>query len=306
MRNHYWRNVTLGELKTAIARDDNGAIMYEVVYSSIIDDLVNSDGQSPPQEIVWPTEIVVNSGPYFTDSTLIYDSDTYYDPAPLIRTITVFVIGQVLTIDTIDGVEVGMNVTGVGVTNDPDGKPPVITEISGNTITLNVLQLFNQNNQIILSRPVTTSDGSPHFRELYPNALKNMRTRIETTLGVNNDDSLLPRWMTSQQKNGESLGFTPAWVICYVKPGYGRMVIERIQQRWPYKLNEIEFKMDRFEVDRSMTWNYLGKTFPQPLYPDGRPIWDTLPSAQPPVTNNSRDSYVYFPYKTILPRNFGA
>jgi hypothetical protein len=40
-RNHYWRNITLGELKTAVARDNNNNIIYEVVYSEVIDNLIN-------------------------------------------------------------------------------------------------------------------------------------------------------------------------------------------------------------------------------------------------------------------------
>ncbi len=37
--NHYDRNLILGEIKTAIALNDDGEIQYEVVYSSIVDDL---------------------------------------------------------------------------------------------------------------------------------------------------------------------------------------------------------------------------------------------------------------------------
>ena len=45
--NHYWKNLTLGEIQTARAVDPvTGAIVYEVVYSEIIDDLVNNSGQS--------------------------------------------------------------------------------------------------------------------------------------------------------------------------------------------------------------------------------------------------------------------
>ena len=36
---HYNKRLTLGEIKTARALDDNGSILYEVVYSDIIDDL---------------------------------------------------------------------------------------------------------------------------------------------------------------------------------------------------------------------------------------------------------------------------
>jgi hypothetical protein len=91
------------------------------------------------------------------------------------------------------------------------------------------------------------------------------------------------------------LGFTPAWVITYCKPGTSAIIQKNIQTQWPYVLNEIDFELDRFEVDRSKTYNYEG------VNSSGVPIWNTLPSAQPNVTNNAADRYVYFPRKTILP-----
>jgi hypothetical protein len=49
--NHFRKQVTLGALKTAQALDSNGNILYEVVYTDIIDDGVNNDGASPPQKV---------------------------------------------------------------------------------------------------------------------------------------------------------------------------------------------------------------------------------------------------------------
>ena len=34
-KNHYWRYITLGELKTAVAKNDAGEVVYEVVYSEV-------------------------------------------------------------------------------------------------------------------------------------------------------------------------------------------------------------------------------------------------------------------------------
>lgn len=73
-QNHYWRRVILGELKTAIAKDDYGNVIYEVVYSQISDELVNPDGQSIPPRIYWPRNIDLNLGPWQISSTDIYTS----------------------------------------------------------------------------------------------------------------------------------------------------------------------------------------------------------------------------------------
>lgn len=52
--NHFRKPLTLGELKTAQALDDNGNVVYEVVYSEIVDTGVNSEGESPGQYVPVP------------------------------------------------------------------------------------------------------------------------------------------------------------------------------------------------------------------------------------------------------------
>jgi hypothetical protein len=60
--NHYWKNLILGELKTAQALDDLGNVIYEVVYSQIIDDLVNNSGQSVGKSVELPYIVESESG----------------------------------------------------------------------------------------------------------------------------------------------------------------------------------------------------------------------------------------------------
>ena len=60
------------------------------------------------------------------------------------------------------------------------------------------------------------------------------------------------------------------------------------------KLNQINFNIDRFTVDKSTTYNYDKTTNP--------PTWTGLPSATPvPDPLNSKNFHVLFPHKTILP-----
>lgn len=197
----YWRQVTLGELKTAVAKDNNGDIIYEVVYCQLIDDLVNSGGESVTKDIVWPRPILTNTNP-------------------------------------------------------------------------NVFM-----NQIV-----------------HPNSLPNMRQHLADMLGKINSSSLLPRWMTSQQSNGSVLGYVPCWVICYTLPDKSNSILTSINSYMasstsPLKaMNQISFELDRFEVDRSMTYTW-GQTTPEQ--------WPPAPTSSS-VLNDSQDSYVYFPRKTIL------
>jgi hypothetical protein len=256
-KNHYWRYITLGSLQTAVAKDSNGNVLYEVVYSSVIDNLINPQGTSVQEDIVWPFRINLGLGPWYTSVTNIFTS---YDLPAYFSSLT----------------------------------------------------------------PGST-------RLVYPNSLPNMRDRVRQELGpsiIEQGSSyykLLPLWMTSQQASGSTLGYTPAWVICYTKPyivvdgqsltyaefnalgldssqyqSYAEIIKNNIETLWKNsdgevnKLNVINFQLDRFTVDKSSTYNYNNYLVP--------PAWISLPSGQPvPNPTDSEDFYVLYPRKTILP-----
>ena len=256
-QNHYWRNITLGEIKTAVAKNSAGEIIYEVVYSEVIDNLVNPAGVSIQQEIYWPRPIDLGLGPWYTSITDIYTSY-----------------------------------------------------------------------ETVLGQDYYTSLTPGYARTLYPNSLFNMRNRVGQVVGQEFDSRLLPLWMTSQQENGGTLGYTQAWVICFTKPGiivdgqlltyaefeatgltktrtqsgiivtdyfsYAETIKNNINNNWAYTLNQINFRIDRFSVDKSETYNYNKKL--------NQPAWTGLPSATPvPDPLDSKDFYVLFPRQTILP-----
>jgi hypothetical protein len=171
-KNHYWRQITLGEIRTAVVKDSSGNTLYEVVYSLIIDDLVNNAGVSISKQITWP-------------------------------------------------------------------------------------------------RPIIRPTGTLSTQTLYPNSLHNMRTQVADVLGKITEDTVLPEWMTSQQNNGSTLGYVPAWVICYTLPGQSETIKNNIVNGvlWPYTLNLINFKITNFSVGKYATYGYE----------DG--LWPSFPSA---------------------------
>jgi hypothetical protein len=165
--NHYWKNLILGQIEVAQATDAAGKVIYEVVYSRVIDDLVNNQGQSVNKQV-----------------NLAY---------------------------------------------------PV---------------LDNNLNQVSV---------------VYPNSLINMRDQVIDVVGQISNE--LPAWMISKQRNGRILGFTPAWVMAYVKPGKGAELQFRIQNAIGDQLNLIDFEVDRYEVDSllSKNWNAAtGQWVPSP------------------------------------------
>jgi len=52
----------LGEIKTAQALDDFGNVIYEVVYSQVVDNLVNNDGESVGKSVTLPYIVDTNLG----------------------------------------------------------------------------------------------------------------------------------------------------------------------------------------------------------------------------------------------------
>ena len=153
--NHYWKNLVLGAIKVAQAKNSAGEVIYEVVYSQIQDDLVNAQGASVSKEVTLPYPVLLN----------------------------------------------------------------------GSEITT-----------------------------VYPNSLINMRDQVIDTVGQ--ISTTLPLWMTSTQANGSVLGFQPAWVIAYAKPGRGEQLAYYIGQDFIDTLNTIDFEVDRYELDNLLTRNW--------------------------------------------------
>ena len=361
-KNYYWKNVTLGQLSTAVARDENNNIIYEVVYSNVLDNLQKYDPKfgidyrystSISEEVYWPRFIDLNLGPWYTSSDDIYTSYVFNQDAMIITELREY------SLLTQTGIPLLLN----------SGVPTFYTSLTPG-----------------------------YTRTLYPNSLDNMRNRVEQTLGANYNFRLLPLWMTSQQEDGNTLGYTPAWVIAYTKPAelinttatqtyagttllpprvvvestlgfvvgrpiiftgntfgniingkvyyikeilssteivitnsvtydqndnpvpgvayslytessaiYGPMTVtfdpvsyasiikERIEKDWAYTLNEIDFDMDRFTVDKTITYDFDAKLNPG--------VWLEYPSATPtPEPIDSENFYVLFPRRNILSR----
>ena len=343
-KNHYWRNITLGQLNTAVAKDSNGNTIYEVVYSQIIDNLVNPNdtdvnynnydvetqsniitpyGESVAKEIYWDRPIPLNLGPWYTSETDIFAS-YIGGTGPTEGTISNTSATSVECNSTI-GLAVGDFIIFIGT---PFGG------IALNTTYYVVSILDSTHFMIALTlggTPIefSTASGEMSFlawtdpndyytsltpgsaRTLYPNSLPNMREQVADVLGEQYTIGILPDWMSSQQPNGSTLGYVPAWVIAYCLPGtttlpdgttgtYAQYIQYQIQNNWKdpagelQTLNTINFKIDRFTVNKSSTYNYDTNISP--------PAWSGLPSATPtPNPVDSDDFYVLFPTVTILP-----
>ena len=281
-KNHYWRNITLGELKTAVARDSTGRIIYEVVYSAIVDNLVTPtyDNFSATSIVAGKTYTIVNVGT--SDFTLI--------GAPDNKPGTVFTaLGPTVGTGTVSTI-----IKTTSVSEQIYWDRLIDLNLGPWYDSMENIYTSYEKDPPILGQEYYTSLTPGYARLLYPNSLPNMRDRVSQELGQEYDSKLLPLWMTSQQLDGSTLGYTQAWVICYTKPGFSDTIKNNINTNWPGKLNMVNFQLDRFSVNKSDTYDY--DKFLNP------PAWTGLPSATPtPTPLDSKDFYVLFPRQTILP-----
>ena len=188
--NHYWKNLTLGEIRVAQALDANDNIIYEVVYSSVVDNLLNNEGESVSKEVILPY---------------------------------------------------------------------TVTDATGEDINI-----------------------------VYPNSLINMRDQVIDTVGQ--ISNILPLWMTSKQASGRVLGFTPAWVLAYAKPGKGEQIAYYVRTKFGERLNLVDFEVDRYELDRllSHNWDPAGDSTTGAWEPTpAETTFDLINHYQLPVPDNS-------------------
>jgi hypothetical protein len=89
--NHYWKELVLGSIEPAQALDAQGNVVYEVVYSRVIDNLVNNQGQSVGK-IVNLSYPITDPGDGSTELTQVYPNSLAN-----MRDQVIDVVGQIST-----------------------------------------------------------------------------------------------------------------------------------------------------------------------------------------------------------------
>ena len=88
----------------------------------------------------------------------------------------------------------------------------------------------------------------------YPNSFENMDDVMIAGVGYVNKGAL-PDWMTSKQADGRVLGFTRAIVLAYTVPNASALIAYRYGQKG-YNLNNIDFTVDRYQLDNNYSANF--------------------------------------------------
>lgn len=240
--NHYWKNLTLGEIRTAQALDPNTelATAWSPITTYTSGSVVSYRGNNYTALKNIPSGILPTDTAYWRKGRVLYE----------------VVYSQIID-DLVNNDDVSVN------------------------------------KQVQLAFPVDYGDNLVDVTTVYPNSLVNMRDQVIDVVGQ--ISNILPLWMTSKQANGQVLGFTPAWVLAYIKPGQAERVAYYIRTQFGQQLNLIDFEVDRYELDRFLTKNW------DPVYDSTQGSWipnppqlttfDVLPHYQLPVPNDS--SFVF-------------
>jgi hypothetical protein len=126
-------------------------------------------------------------------------------------------------------------------------------EKNGRSISQTVNLPNNINSKVLISYDSIKIDSdiplvsdSDHQR-VFPNSIKNMRSRIGTV--GDRDREFLPLWMRSTQDQAAfETGFIPALPLCYCVPGAAANVIARIKASG-FDFKTIDFLADRYIID---------------------------------------------------------
>ena len=127
-------------------------------------------------------------------------------------------------------------------------------------------EIFDENTNELGQGPANSTELAGQIQNPYynqfgnaytiasPNAFSNMNSAILQHVNYANKGAL-PDWMTSVQQNGAQLGFVRAVVLAYTDPGASETIAWRLKQR-NYNLNELNFVVDRYQLDNNLSANY--------------------------------------------------
>ena len=233
----------VGQLKTAVAKElGTQNIIYEVVYLDLVDPnetLVNRKTRKTYTHNDY-TPLLVNSSHYdVNDET--YDSDPYElvittrEQGDIVADFT-----NSLDIETRDNNTLLLSLAHQLFVYTRLGNQ---LEVSLQTVGTNTnYELRPSNpNVVTVDMDLYTVDGIYKNKKTI-SSITNLREEI-LKIGETEKD-FLPLWMQTPQTTIAELGYVPALVLCYCKPGGSAIIKEKIQDQ------NIDFKQFELDIDR--------------------------------------------------------
>ena len=223
-RNHYWRQINFGEIKTAVAVDEFYNTKYEVVYIDIVDP--NNLAEAAVSE-----RVELKGNPYIGNH------------------------GTIVAMSS-SGARVTLR---EAPANDLAGAAVIGPNIPDGTKILTAAQ-----NVITLNRSIPTITGKTNItyqfenQVIYPSTFANMNNNVINDLGYQ-ARGVFPDWMTSVQPDRSVLGFRRAAVLAYTVPGASKLIAYRLKSK-RIRFDDVEFTIDRYQLDNALSKNFVPET----------------------------------------------
>lgn len=271
-KNHYRRNLILGPIRTAIAKDVDGVVEYEVVYSEIVDNLVNNDGVSINKQVSW--NVPING-----TKRILYPNSLPNMRQQIKDTIGYNASSKLLPLWMSCQQENGSTIGYIPVWVICYTKPGY-SQIIKNNILSPFVGTFPVIATSAIDNSVEIVSTAGFYRGMrikfsgtsFGNITVGMQYYVHSIIGEKHFT------ITTSLFNGPVPLFSET----------GEMSVEHVP--WLYTLNILNFRTDRFEVGKSVTYDYDPAT----------DTWSTFPSGVDQT--DSHDQYVFW-QKNILGNN---
>jgi len=245
-KNHKRKQYKVGELKTAIANvPGTNESVYEVIYLEI-NDPDDTDVGRTRKEFRISTENKITSD---ISSTTVDNYYYEYDVPPQFiiqtrnRNYTV-TFGSEFTLETRDDGVQGIKWTEEGFAVDSRTEENILKILLG----LGPVYTRRPQYENTIKTDNIQIDASQSLdNKRYISNLNNMRDNIRE-LGTTNRE-FVPLWMRSSQPGSvNELGYTPAIVLCYCKPGTSEIVLSAIKNSG-FDFSKFNLDVDRYLMD---------------------------------------------------------
>lgn len=240
-KNHKRKKYRVGELKTAQAKTEGtNDIVYEVLYLEIVDPSDTDIGRTRKQFNIKTTKNIT------ADIQSKVPRDMFYEyterPSFIINTkdgpINV-VLGEDFFVETKEDGIYTLAWT-LGITVDSRTESNLLTILEGlSPVYDNGPEYTN-----VVKADTNAIDVSMNKDSIrYISNINNMRDNLREVGATNRN--FVPLWMRSPQTGSvNELGYTPAIVLCYCKPGFGEIVKSAVEA------NNFDFKKFNLDIDR--------------------------------------------------------
>jgi hypothetical protein len=249
--NHRRKQYRIGELKSAVAKvPGTNDIVYEVLYLEVIDPAEPSEGRTKKSISIRNTKKINVNSVSATPKDVFYD----YEEKPSFTVLTrnrpiTVTLGEDFIVQTRDDGEFELKWQ-EGLEIDSRTESRILSILEGLSPN-RVLRPEPEANTIKVDSNIIKA-GQNIDNIKYISNITNMRDNIRNIGNARTERNFVPLWMRSAQETSvNELGYTPALVLCYCKPGTSKIIQSAINAS-DFNFSQFNLDMDRYIIDNTL------------------------------------------------------